>query len=328
MKIAFFWTWEFSKNILSWILDKKEVEVSLVVSQPDKPFGRKQELIPTPVKSLALDNWLEVLQPEKLKPSPLAPLPEGEGNLAKKLKSLNLDFIVVVAYGKIIPVEILSIPKYWCINIHWSILPNYRWASPIQESLKNWDKKTGLTIMYMSEWMDEWDILSIKEIEIDILDKTPDIFKKFENIWVDLLLNTLNWIIDGKNKWIKQDDSKSTYCKKIEKEDWKIDFENESVLDIYNKFRAYFPWPGIYTYYKWKKFDITDCFFEKNDLTFDDDFRLGDVVEFENEWKKEIWILCKWWILILYKVKLEWKKEMSIKDFVNGNKDFLEYNFL
>jgi len=319
MKIAFFWTWEFSKNILYWILDKKEVDVSLIVSQPDKPFGRKQEFIPTPVKEFALKKWLEVLQPEKLK---------NNYDFFQKLKSLNLDFIVVVAYGKIIPTEILEIPKYGCINIHWSILPKYRWASPIQESLKNGDKKTGLTIMYMSAWMDEWDILAIKEVEIDILDKTPDIFRKFENIALDLLLNTLNWIIEWKIKWQKQDPLKATYCKKIEKQDGKIDFENETVLDIYNKFRAYTPWPGIYTYFDWKKFDITDCFFKKDDIIFDEDFRLWDVVEFENNVKNEIWILCKWWILILYKIKLEWKKEMSIKDFVNGNKKFLDYNFI
>lgn len=319
MKIAFFWTWEFSKNILSWILDKKEFEVNLVVSQPDKPFGRKQELIPTPVKAFSLEKWIEILQPEKLK---------NNTEFFEKLKSLNLDFIVVVAYGKIIPSEILEIPKYSCINIHGSILPSYRWASPIQESLKNWDTKIWLTIMYMSQWMDEWDILAIKEVEIDILDKTPDIFKKFEDIWVDLLLSTLTWVIEWKVKWIAQDDFQATYCKKIEKEDGKIDFEKESILEIYNKFRAYFPWPWIYTYYKGKKFDITDCFFEENDLTFDDDFRLWDVVEFEDHGKNQIWILCQWWILILNKVKLEWKKEMSIKDFVNGNKDFLEYNFL
>lgn len=319
MKIAFFWTGDFSKNILSWILDKKDIEVKLVVSQPDKPFWRKQELIPTPVKAFSLEKWIEILQPEKLR---------NNTDFFEKLKSLNLDFIVVVAYGKIIPSEILEIPKYGCINIHWSILPSFRWASPIQESLKNWDKKTGLTIMYMSQWMDEWDILAIKEVEIDILDKTPDIFKKFEDIWVDLLLSTLTWVIEWKVKWIPQDDSKATYCKKIEKEDGKIDFENESVLDIYNKFRAYNPWPWVYTYFEEKKFDITDCFFEENELTFDDDFRLWDVVEFEDHSKKYIWILCMWWILILNKVKLEWKKEMSIKDFVNGNKDFLEYNFI
>lgn len=320
MNIAFFWTWRFSKNILESLFNNyKEINILLVVSQPDKPFWRKQEIIPTQVKKFALDNNLPFLQPEKLK---------DNIEFFNYLKSLNLDFIVVVAYWKIIPPEILQIPKYWCINIHWSILPSYRWASPIQESLKNWDKETWLTIMYMSEWLDEWDILKIEKIDIDILDKTPDIFRKFENIWPKLLVDTLNWIISWKIKWIPQDSSKATYCKKITKEDWKIDFKNEKLLDIYNKFRAYFPWPWVYTHYKGKKLDLTDIFFEEIDLNFDKDFALWDVVEFEDDGKNKIWILCNWWILILNKVKLEWKKEMSIKDFVNWNKDFLEYNFI
>lgn len=319
MKIAFFWTGDFSKNILSNILEKKEFDVKLVVSQPDKPFGRKQELAPTPVKSLILEKGWDILQPDTIR---------NNHDFFDILKALDLDFIVVVAYGKIIPKEILKIPKYGCINIHGSILPAYRGASPIQESLKKGDKKTGLTIMYMSEGMDEGDILSIQEVPIEITDKTPDIFKKFENIWANLLTNTLQSIMKWSIKATPQDSSKASYCKKIEKEDGKIDFENKTVLDIYNTFRAYTPWPWIYTYYKEKKLDITDCFFEENDMMFDDDFHLWDVVEFEDHGKSSIWILCKEGILILKRVKLEWKKEMSIKDFVNGNRDFLEYNFI
>lgn len=319
MKIAFFWTWEFSRNILSWILEKEEINVRLVVSQPDKPFWRKQELIPTKVKELAQEKHIEIMQPEKLR---------NNTEFFDFLKSLDLDFIVVVAYGKIVPKEVLEAPKYWCINIHGSILPSYRWASPIQMSLKNWDEETGLTIMYMSEWMDEWDILAIKKIDIDIKDKTPDIFHKFEKIWVDLLIESLNWVIDGKIKWKKQDNTKATYCKKIEKEEWLIDFKNEDVMQIYNKFRAFYPWPWIYTTYKWKKFQITDCNFEKSDFEFDDDFSLWDVIEYEDHGVNNIWILCNGWILILKKVKLEWKKEMDIFSFINWNKDFLEYNFL
>ncbi len=319
MKIAFFWTGDFSKNILSNILEKKEFDVKLVVSQPDKPFGRKQELASTPVKSLILEKGWDILQPDTLR---------NNHDFFDILKALDLDFIVVVAYGKIIPKEILQIPKYGCINIHGSILPAYRGASPIQESLKKADKKTGLTIMYMSEGMDEGDILSIQEVPIEITDKTPDIFKKFENIWANLLTNTLQSIMKWSIKATPQDSSKASYCKKIEKEDGKIDFENKTVLDIYNTFRAYTPWPWIYTYYKEKKLDITDCFFEENDMMFDDDFHLWDVVEFEDHGKSSIWILCKEGILILKRVKLEWKKEMSIKDFVNGNRDFLEYNFI
>ena len=319
MKIAFFWTWEFSSNILCWILTYKNINVSLVVSQPDKPIWRKKEILPTPIKILALYNKINVLQPIKLRKNL---------DFFEELKNLNLDFIVVVAYWKIIPKVVLDIPKYWCINIHWSILPLYRGASPIQESIKNWDTYTWLTIMYMSEWMDEWDILNIKEIRIEKTDKTSDIFEKFVKIWPKLLIETLNWIIQWKNKWIKQDDNKASYCSKISKKDWEINFNKETASEIYNKFKAYSPWPWIYTYYNWKKLDIDNCCFsniwdfEKN---YTWDIKPWKVIKIN---KKTIWIICcDLKFLILTKVKLEWKKIMDINSFINWNKDFINYIF-
>ncbi len=216
MKIAFFWTWEFSKNILSWILERKEVEVKLVVSQPDKPIWRKKEIIATPVKQIAINNNIKVSQPAKLR---------NNEDFFNELRNLDLDYIIVVAYWKIVPNEVLDAPKKGCINIHWSILPKYRWASPIQESIKNWDTKTWLTIMYMSEWMDEWDILKIEEIDIDILDKTTDVFEKFENNWANLVINTLLDLENNLIKPIKQNENDATYCSKISKTDWAINFK-------------------------------------------------------------------------------------------------------
>ncbi len=310
MKIAFFWTWDFSRNILEKILEKKDIEVKLVVSQPDKPIWRKKIITPTAVKSLALEKNIEVLQPERLK------------NNNEFFEKLNwFDFIVVVAYWKIVPKEVLQAAKYWCINIHGSILPNYRWASPIQESIKNWDSETWLTIMYMSEGMDEWDILSIEKVKIEKDEKTNDIFKKFEEIWPDLLINTLNKIIDWTIKWEKQDDSKASYCSKISKEDWKIDFKTDNWKDIYNKFRAYNPWPGIFTYFNDKKLNIEDCLL----LDYENETQAWKVVKID---KKTIWITCTdKKILILKQIKLEWKKSMDILSFVNWNKDFLEHIF-
>ena len=319
MKIAFFWTWEFSKNILKNILESKNsLEVKLIVSQADKPIWRKKEIIPTPVKTLALEKNIEILQPEKLK---------NNKDFFEKLKSLDLDFIVVVAYGKIIPKDILDIPKFSCINIHGSLLPLYRWASPIQESIKNWDKKTWLTIMYMSEWMDEWDMLAKKEVNIDILDKTPDIFRKFEEFWAELLIKTLEKIISGELKWEKQDDSKATYCWKIDKKDGELDFKNQTAKEIYDRFRAYYPWPWIYSFYNWKKILIEDCFFEENIAENISLWKVFELKDEQNPKNLKICIKCNSWALILKKVKLEWKKSLDIKDFFNWNKDFLEYNF-
>lgn len=322
MKIAFFGTWDFSKNILNDLLLYKDIEVLLLVSQPDKIVWRKKELLNTPVKELWIKKNIEISQPEKL-------LKNEE--FKEKLKSLNLDFIIVVAYWKIIPESILNIPKHGSINIHWSILPKYRWASPIQESIKNWDKKTWLTIMYMSKGMDEWDLLKIKEINIDNLDKTPDLFKKFEQIWPKLLYETLHEILLWKIKPIKQDNSIATYCKKIEKNDWKIDFKETTVYQIYNKFRAYYIWPWIYTYYFQKKLDIIDCIpLEFYDLELEKSLNLQSL----NPWevlkinKKTIWVVCiDKKILVLKQLKLEWKKTIDILSFINWNKDFLEYKF-
>ncbi len=318
INIAYFGTGDFSAKILEDILKDSFFDVKLVVSQPDKRLWREQILTATPVHKVALENGLEIMQPEKLRENT---------EFFEKLKSLDLDFIIVVAYWKIIPNEILEIPKNFVVNIHGSILPLYRWASPIQESVKNWDTKTGLTIMKMSEGMDEWDILSIEEVEIDLRDKSQDIFDKFSEIWTSLLSDTLKKYISWEITPLKQDDSKATYCTKISKEDWKIDFSKSS-KEIYDMWRAYSTWPWIYTYFKWKKLDITDCFFDPQEISLDEDFSLWDVVELEDHWEKSIWIICMSWILLINKVKLEWKKEIDIFTFVNWYKDFLDYNFM
>jgi len=327
MKIAFFWTWEFSKNILSSIIENKNIEVLLVVSQQDKPVWRKQEIMFTEVKKFALEKNIEVLQPEKLR---------NNNDFFDYLKKLELDFIVVVAYWKIVPNEVLNSAKYWCINIHGSILPKYRWASPIQESIKNWDSETWLTIMHMSQWMDEWDIIEIERVKIDIMDKTNDIFNKFEKIWANLLINSLEKIISWKAQRIKQDDLLATYCSKIDKKDWLINWKEETAKQIYDKFRAYSPWPWIYSYYNDKKISFEDCFYYEIDLSDDEELSPWDVIEIENEHydeknpaskNKEIWVICKKWIFIIKQVKLEWKKTMDINIFINWYKEFINYSF-
>jgi methionyl-tRNA formyltransferase len=233
---------------------------------------------------------------------------------------LDLDFIVVVAYWKIVPTWVLTANKYGPINIHGSILPKYRWASPVQECLLKWDKKTGLTIMFMDEKMDEWDILAIKEVDIDIVDTQKEIFEKFVEIGPDLLVDTLKKVSTWELKWQKQNYEEATYCSMIKKQDWQIDF-NLSSEEIYNKLRAYTPWPWIFTQYKWKKFAIEKAFFCENQP---DNAEVWDVIKTVS-W--EIWIVCWKWVLTLKQVKVEWKKSQDIKSFLNGHKDFLDYNF-
>jgi len=321
MKIAFFGTGEFSRNILEWVLKDSRVEVKLVVSQPDKPVGRKKIPQKTPIKILAEENNIEVLQPEKLLKNFV---------FLDYLDSLELDFILVVAYWKIVPKRVLNSAKYGCINLHWSKLPDYRGASPIQEAVKNWDKSTALTVMFMSKWMDEWDILKIEEVIIDKDDKTQDIFDKFEKIWAKLAIDTLEEVMEWKIKSIPQDSEKATYCSKISKEDWEIDFSKNSSEEVYNKYRAYHNWPWIYTEFKNIKLNIETCEIlrpvssEENSQK-ETGLKIGSVIKLN---KKTIWVVCAdKKILILKQVKLAGKNSMDIISFINGNKDFLDYNF-
>lgn len=319
MNIAFFWTWDFSKNILSDIFENfPQAKVSLVVSQPDKPVWRKKIITQTPVKEYATSKGLSVLQPEKLR---------NNTAFFDQLKQWTFDFIVVVAYWKIVPIEVLEASKYWCINVHGSILPKYRWASPIQEAIKNWDKKTGVTIMYMSEQMDTGDILSTQEVDIKRQTNTIDIFNEFSKISARLLIDTLEQILENKIIWKKQDDSIATYCSKIEKTDGEINWEDSS-QNIFNKFKAYTPWPWIYSHYKSKKISIQSCDYTDDGILSDNDFHPWDVVEYSHQEKEHIWVLCWEGILLLNEIKLEWKSSMDIFSFINGNQDFLDYNFI
>ena len=319
MKIAFFGTPQFAADILSGLLLYHELKIVLVVSQPDKTVWRKKEFISTPVKQVALNSNIEVLQPTSFKKN---------GSFQDTLLSHDLDFIVVVAYGKIIPKSILKVPKYGCINLHGSILPHYRWASPVQAALRDGVSETGLTTMYMSEKMDEWDILQIAKIKVDMVDKTPDIFQKFVDIGPELLRDTLLGIQNWEIFWVTQDHSNASYCGKISKEEGEISFQNQSAEEIYNLYRAYTPWPWIYTYYQGKRLVIEECCFDDiwdHEKQYTWDVSCWSFIKIN---KKYYWIICadnKF--LVVTQVKLEGKKSMDTVSFVNGNKDVLEYRF-
>lgn len=249
-------------------------------------------------------------QPEKLKKNE---------EFFEILRSYEADFFVVVAYGKIIPQDILDIPKYYCLNIHGSLLPSYRWASPIQESLKNGDEVTWLTIMEMIYEMDAGPTFTQAKINVDIVDKTPDIFAKFVEIGPGLVYEVMKKIMDENIQPIAQDSNLVSHCGKIEREDGHISFTQMTAREIYNRFRAYTPWPGIFCEYQWKKFAIDDCFFTDDHLAVP-----WQVVQTPD---KKVFVWCKTWALQLKMVKPEWKKAMDIASFLNGNKEFLETDF-
>ena len=330
MRIWFFWTPYLAARVLEDLISQENIEVTFVVSNPDKPFGRDQILRPTPVKELALKEWIPVFTPEKVR---------NNTEFLDTIRGYDCDYFVVVAYGKILPMELLAIPKKMCINVHGSILPKYRGASPIQSALLHGEKETGVTIMQMSEGMDEWDMIFIEKIAIAEDETSETLFRKFAEISGRTLIKTLWWLESGELHPIPQDASLATYCTKIEKEDGLIDW-NQSSTEIYHKWQAYTPWPGIYTMYEGKRLLLEKVSLlchreERSDpeklkgvpnsdwiasWTRNDEQEIGKVIKLETG---KIGIVCGEWILTLEQVKLEWKKSQNIRDFVNGNQKFI-----
>ena len=340
MKIWFFWTPSLAARVLSDIWAQRDIEVAFVVTNPDKPTGREQILTPTPVKTLALENHITVYTPERIREN---------HELIENIRSYQCDYFIVVAYGKILPNAVLAWPLKMCINIHGSILPKYRWASPIQSALLHGEAITGVTIMKMSEGMDEGDILKIREIPIDENETSGTLFEKFAKISWPTLIQTLRELEHGGITPLPQDTTQATYCKKIEKEDGLIDW-TKSARELYHKWQAYTPWPGIYTMYEGKRLLLEKisllCHREEwsdpenetgisntGDWMVDpqgvywlsqarNDDTIGQVRKLDNG---SICVICGEWLLTLEQVKLEWRKSQSIRDFVNGNQRLLTY---
>jgi len=308
IKILFFGTSEIAKEILEALV-KNEYNISAVVTQTDKKTGREQALKPSQVKEFSEIKKIPVLQPRKL-----------DDEAIKKIKETDPDLIVVIAYGKIIPKEILEIPKYKSINIHPSLLPKFRGPSPIQNAILAGEKETGITIMLVDEKMDHGDILTQKKIEINIEDNTESLMKKISKISADLILETIPLWIDGKIKPLKQDDTKATYCQLVEREDGHI-FWDSTAEDIFNKYRAFQPWPGIFSI--WEKesnnsrIKLTKISIQEKEP--ESNHELGEVMKIG----KIIGVKTSKGILVVEEIQPDGKKSISIKDFVNGHKDFV-----
>lgn len=306
-RIWFFGTPYLAARVLEDLLDSKHFEIPFIVTNPDKPFGRSWELRGSPVKEIALKHEIRKLQPEKIR---------GNTLFLDELRAFDCDYFIVVAYGKILPLELLEIPKKMCINVHGSTLPKYRWASPIQAALLNGENETGVTIMEMSEGMDEGDILKVRSIPINEHETSESLFEKFSNISGPTLIQTLLELEHGGITPLPQDHTLATYCKKIEKEDGLVDW-SKTALEIYHMWQAYTPWPGIYTIYEGKRLLLEITNYEWEITNF---WKVGQVLKLQ-DWR--CGITCSEWILTLEQVKLEWKKSQSIKDFVNGNQKFI-----
>ena len=246
MRVVFMGTPDFSVPALEKIADKHEVVA--VVTQQDRPKGRGHKMQFTPIKEKAVELNIPVYQPEKVK----------NPEFVQVLKELKPDVIVVIAFGQILSKEILDLPKYGCINVHASLLPEYRGAAPIQWAVIDGKKESGVTTMYMAEGLDTGDIIDKKIVELDKKETGGSLFDKLAITGGSLILETLEKLENNTAVTIPQDDDKSTYAGKITKELGHIDF-TKSAEEIERLIRGLNPWPSAFTYLDEKVLKIWDA---------------------------------------------------------------------
>ena len=237
MRIAFMGTPDFSVPCLRALAQSKH-EVVGVFCQPDKPVGRKQILTPPPVKEEALLHGYRVFQPTTLK--------NGAG--LALLKGIEPDLVIVVAYGKILPPDFLAYPKYGCVNVHASLLPKYRGASPIHWAILNGESETGVTTMQMDAGMDTGDILLVKKVPISIDQTTEELFAQLSEVGAQAMMETIAQVEAGSLHPIKQDHSKATTVGLLTKQSGKVDWSCPA-MQIHNQIRGLYSWPGAFTYW-------------------------------------------------------------------------------
>lgn len=299
IRVVFMGTPDFSVPVLKGLIENYQVVG--VVSQPDRKVGRHQEVEFTPIKKVAVDNNILVLQPEKIRKDYMSVL------------ELKPDIIVTCAYGQIIPKELLDYPKYGCINVHASLLPKLRGGAPIHHAIIDGYKKTGITIMYMDEAMDSGDIISQRETEISDIDTLESLHDRLSEMGRDLLLDTLPSILDGTNQRIKQDINEVTYAYNIKREEEYLDF-NKSSRELFNQIRGLNPHPGSSCVIGEKEFKVFMARIEKIDTS---KAIPGEVLHI---YKDGLGIATKDYELVITDIKPSGKKRMLASSFINGIK--------
>ncbi len=298
MRIVFMGTPDYAAVTLQKLIDEK-YDIAAVFAQPDKPVGRKQILTPPETKVLAQKYDIPVYQPKTLR----------DGEAYKVLKELNPDAIVVVAYGKILPKEILDLPKYGCINGHASLLPKLRGASPIQWAIVTGEKVTGVTTMLMDEGMDTGDILETAVIDIGDEETAEELFDRLSVISADLMISTLKKAQNNELSPKKQNHADATYAPIIKKEMAHLDF-NKTADEICNAVRGFYSWPCAYCFINGKRIKVIKA--KKANLTAQE---CGVVIDSNNK----LVISCKGGSVELITVQPEGAKIMSASQMLNGH---------
>ena len=299
MKIVFMGTPDFAVPTLKKLYES-EHEISAVFTQPDKPKGRGYKLAPPPVKVLALEHGTPVYQPESLKKQP---------EMWDVLKEIAPDVIVVAAYGKILPKQVLDIPKYHCVNVHGSLLPKYRGAAPIQWSVLNGDDETGITTMLMGEGLDTGDILLQRSTPIGENETAAELFDRLAEIGADLLIETLEKLEKGEITPVKQDEELATYASILTKDMCMIDF-NKPVKEVHKKICGLSDWPCAVTTLDGKRLKV----FRSQIVNFKmPGQQAGTVVD-----TKQFCVCCADGVIKLTEVQAEGSKRMRSEDYLRG----------
>lgn len=297
-RVVFMGTPEFSVPVLEMLIEK--CNVVLVVSQPDSFVGRKKELKFSAVKEVAVKNGIPVFQPNKIRED------------YNTVIDANPDIIITCAYGQIIPKILLDYPKYGAVNVHASLLPKYRGGSPIHRCIMNGDDKTGITIMYMAPGMDDGDIIAQSEISIDFCDNVGIVHDKLSVLGSEFLYEILPDIFSGNASRVKQDESLVSFAYNIKREEERLDF-NDSVINVYNKIRGLYPFPGAYFMIDGEVIKVSDARISEELY----DGEIGKIVSFFDD---GFGVRCADGVIVITRLKPAGKKEMSCRDYINGKR--------
>lgn len=294
IRVIFMGTPDYAASILKGLIEATGIEIAAVYTQPDKPVGRKALMTPPPVKVLAEEAKIRVIQPTRLR----------DDAVVEELKTISCDLIVVAAYGQILPKAILDHAP--CINLHASILPHYRGASPIQQSLLNNDTVTGVTAMWMDEGLDTGAIIQIREVPIGADEMVESLYQRLTDTAVDLTLDVVrHW---DRRSAVPQNDAEASHCRKITKAEGLIAFDD--AREIYNRYRAYTPWPGIYL----------ESGLKIKEMALEEENSLGEAGKIIRIDKESIVVQCTKGSLRLFKVQAPSKQEASAVDYLNGKR--------
>lgn len=308
MKVVFMGTPDFASESLKNLYEAGH-EILAVVTNPDRQKGRGMKVIATPVKQYAIEKNLKIYQPEKVRKNQ---------EFIDEIKSLNPDVICVVAYGKILPKEILEIPHLGCINVHASLLPKYRGAAPIQWAVLNGEKETGVTTMYMDIGMDTGDMILKEKVQIGEDETTGELWNRLSKIGGKLLIETLKQIEEGTAPREKQGED-FTMAPMLDKKMAKIDWENQTASQIKNLVRGLNPIMGAYTFFKDKKIKFWKVDVAKNIGLTEDMEKLANGVVVLSDSKDGLYIKTKNGILKVLEIQGENARRMPITDFLRGN---------